>query len=221
MILFKLFFSIFNFFNLSHFILAKISIEFILFWSKLKSSKLGNLAVDNGAILLIWFFDKSKSFNSGKFTCAKISIDEILFDDNEEINEVRVWTQKDRLIGFEITTNAGKTRKIGYGEFESTKIDEFRNQDKIIFGFGCQANKQNKERIRLMADIPFDHAGCNGWAIYESQYIDSDNAKNMHVVEGKITYHDGKERFTPNSALKTVCKKQKLKKDKRQYSFAY
>ena len=38
-----------------------------------------------------------------------------------------------------------------------------------------------------------EHEGCNGWAIYESQYIDSDNAKNMHVVEGKITYHDGKE----------------------------
>ena len=67
---------------------------------------------------------------------------EIVFDDNEEINEVRVWTQIDRLIGFEITTNANKTRKIGYGEFESTKIDEFRNKDKIIFGFGCQANKQ-------------------------------------------------------------------------------
>ena len=71
-----------------------------------------------------------------------------------------------------------------------------------------------------MADIPFDHAGCNGWAVYESQYIDSDNAKNMHVVEGKITYRDGKKFFTPNSALKTVCKKQNLKKDKRQYSFA-
>lgn len=42
----------------------------------------------------------------------------------------------------------------------------------------------------------------------------------MHVVEGKITYRDGKKFFTPNSALKTVCKKQNLKKDKRQYSFA-
>ena len=54
-----------------------------------------------------------------------------------------------------------------------------------------------KERIRLMADIPFEHAGCNGWAIYEPQYIDADNGKNMHVVAGKITYHDGKKLFAP------------------------
>ena len=42
-----------------------------------------------------------------------------------------------------------------------------------------------------MAGIPFGHEGCNGWAIYESQYIDADNGKNMHVVAGKITYDDG------------------------------
>ena len=62
--------------------------------------------------------------------------------ETEEINEVRVWLKNSRLIGFEITTNAGKSKKIGYGEFESTKIEEFANKDKIIFGFGCHANKQ-------------------------------------------------------------------------------
>ena len=71
-----------------------------------------------------------------------------------------------------------------------------------------------------MADIPFDHAGCNGWAIYEPQYIDADNGKNMHVVEGKITYRDGKKFFTPNSKLETACRKQNLKKGNRKYSFA-
>ena len=71
-----------------------------------------------------------------------------------------------------------------------------------------------------MADIPFEHAGCNGWAIYEPQYIDADNGKNMHVVEGKITYRDGKKFFTPNSKLETACRKQNLKKGNRQYSFA-
>ena len=55
-----------------------------------------------------------------------------------------------------------------------------------------------------MADIPFDYEGSNGWAIYESQYIDADDGKNMHVVEGKITYHDGKKLFAPNSELKTA-----------------
>ena len=71
-----------------------------------------------------------------------------------------------------------------------------------------------------MAGIPFGHEGCNGWAIYESQYIDADNGKNMHVVAGKITYDDGKKLFTPNSALKTACSKQNLKKGNRKYSFA-
>lgn len=71
-----------------------------------------------------------------------------------------------------------------------------------------------------MADIPFDYEGSNGWAVYESQYIDADNGKNMHVVEGKITYRDGKKFFTPNSELKTACSKQNLKKGNRKYSFA-
>ncbi len=70
-----------------------------------------------------------------------------------------------------------------------------------------------------MAGIPYGHEGHKGWAIYESQYIDADNAKNMHVAKGEITYHDGKEWFTPNSALKTVCEKQNLKKGKKQNSF--
>jgi len=70
-----------------------------------------------------------------------------------------------------------------------------------------------------MARITFDHSGCNGWAIYESQYIDSDNARNMHVVEGAITSEGGKVYFTPNTKLKTVCNRQELKKGTRKYSF--
>ena len=35
-----------------------------------------------------------------------------------------------------------KKKKIGYGEEESEKIKEFEQGDKIILGFGCQANKQ-------------------------------------------------------------------------------
>ena len=71
-----------------------------------------------------------------------------------------------------------------------------------------------------MAEIPFDYEGSNGWAIYESQYIDADDGKNMHVVEGKITYHDGKKLFAPNSELKTACGKQNLKNGNRKYFFA-
>ena len=53
-----------------------------------------------------------------------------------------------------------------------------------------QTNKQNKERIRLMADIPFDHAGCNGWAVYSSKNIAAGNSKNIHIAEVGIEEDD-------------------------------
>ncbi len=67
---------------------------------------------------------------------------EFELEDNEEIKEVRIWKKKDRLIGIDISTNKGKSKKIGYGDDESEKIKEFVPGDKIIFGFGCHANKQ-------------------------------------------------------------------------------
>ena len=67
---------------------------------------------------------------------------EFELEDNEEIKEVRIWKKNDRLIGIDISTNKGKSKKIGYGDDESEKIKEFVPGDKIIFGFGCHANKQ-------------------------------------------------------------------------------
>ncbi len=68
--------------------------------------------------------------------------DRFEFDDSEEIKEVRVWTKKESLIGFEVTTNRNRSKKIGFGDDESIKIKEFEHGDKIIFGFGCHANHQ-------------------------------------------------------------------------------
>ena len=57
-----------------------------------------------------------------------------------------------------------------------------------------------------MAQIPFKHAGCNGWAIYKSQYIDSDNAKNMHIAEVRIEKQDnGGEVVYLNKNKETIC----------------
>ena len=67
---------------------------------------------------------------------------EFEIDDNEEIKEVRIWKKNDSLIGFEISTNKGRSKTIGYGVDESEKIKEFVPGDKIIFGFGCHANQQ-------------------------------------------------------------------------------
>ncbi len=70
-----------------------------------------------------------------------------------------------------------------------------------------------------MTNIPFDHEGCNAWAIYESQYIDAENAHNMHIVEGTIDLDEaGKRQFRPNSGKDTICSL-KLKNGKRQYLF--
>ena len=68
--------------------------------------------------------------------------DEYQLDDNEEIREVRIWRKNESLIGFEITTSKDRHKKIGYGIDASEKIKEFEDGDKIIFGFGCHANKQ-------------------------------------------------------------------------------
>lgn len=57
-----------------------------------------------------------------------------------------------------------------------------------------------------MADIPFDHAGCNGWAIYDSTNIVAENSKNMHVAEVTIKRdNDGKVSAYLNDADETIC----------------
>lgn len=68
-----------------------------------------------------------------------------------------------------------------------------------------------------MGNIPFDHKGCNAWAIYKSQYVDAENAQNMHIVEGEIVVDEaGKRQFCPNFNKDTICGL-KLKNGKRQY----
>ena len=64
-----------------------------------------------------------------------------------------------------------------------------------------------------MGKTPFKHPGCNGWAIYDKQYIDAEDARNMHVVEGAI---DTNGNYRPNSRLDTVCGR-KLKKTFRRH----
>jgi len=65
---------------------------------------------------------------------------EFILEDDEEINEVRMWTKNDCLIGFEISTTKGRFKKIGYDSDQTIKIREFQDHDKIIYGFGFQAN---------------------------------------------------------------------------------
>ena len=57
---------------------------------------------------------------------------------------------------------------------------------------------------------------CNGWAIYDKQYIDSEQPQNIHVVEAYVVRQpDGTSSSRPNSGLKTQCGNRKLIKSKR------
>lgn len=46
---------------------------------------------------------------------------------------------------------------------------------------------------------------CNGWAIYEKEYIVGDQPRNIHVVEAQVTEEDGKSYSRPNAELRTQC----------------
>ena len=62
------------------------------------------------------------------------------------------------------------------------------------------------ERFILMADIPFEHAGCNGWAIYDSTNIDAEEPKNVHIAEVRIEKQDnGGEVVYLNKNKETIC----------------
>ena len=70
-----------------------------------------------------------------------------------------------------------------------------------------------------MKKIPFEHPGCNGWAIYEKKFIDAECPKNIHVAEGKVrTDENGNKTFTVNSQKRTVCKEKLIDKN-REYIF--
>ena len=59
------------------------------------------------------------------------------------------------------------------------------------------------------------HKDCDGWAIYEKEYIAGDQPRNIHVVEAKITEEKGMSYSTPNSDLITQCGNRTLVKSNR------
>jgi len=56
---------------------------------------------------------------------------------------------------------------------------------------------------------------CNGWAIYEKEYIVGDQPRNIHVVEAHVVEENGKFYSRPNSELRTQCGNQTLIKGSR------
>ena len=57
-----------------------------------------------------------------------------------------------------------------------------------------------------MAEIPIDHKGCNGWAIYDSSNIAAKNSNNMHIAEVRIEEKDnGRVSVCLNDDDETIC----------------
>ena len=60
----------------------------------------------------------------------------------EELVDLRTWLSDEIvLIGFEVTTKKGRTKKFGYGNNEQLRrCPDFENKDKVIVGFGVVAD---------------------------------------------------------------------------------
>lgn len=69
---------------------------------------------------------------------------EFTLEDNVEIKLVRYWLSKERLTGLEITTTKKKDniKMIGYAKNNVGKLTELEDGNKIVFGFGFNANDQ-------------------------------------------------------------------------------
>ena len=63
-------------------------------------------------------------------------------EDDEEIKNIKIYLKEIKLLGFEIFTNKGKNKKIGFGEESEVNIQkELENGKKLIIGFGFNSSK--------------------------------------------------------------------------------
>ena len=111
---------------------------------------------------------------------------EYTFDPSENILEIRLWL-KDKLIGFEITTDKGEIKKFGYGENEQlVNIPDLQQRDKVVVGFEIGAD--DKDGITSMCSYYIDRnkytALLNIGAIYLKIKLRSDEYKNK--IEKKL-----------------------------------
>ena len=69
-------------------------------------------------------------------------MEEIDLEDDEEITNVKVYLKDIQLKGFEIITNKGKNKKIGFGnENQSLMEKNWEKGKKIVVGFGFNASR--------------------------------------------------------------------------------
>ena len=85
----------------------------------------------------------SKIFETPTFEGFDSKFEEYDLEDDEEITNVKVYLKDIKLVGFEIFTNKGKNKKIGYGEEnEGNTEKELEKGEKIIIGFGFNSSEK-------------------------------------------------------------------------------
>ena len=69
--------------------------------------------------------------------------EEYELEDDEEIINVKVYVNNIILLGFEIISNKGKNKKIGFGEeFDVITEKDLEKGEKVVVGFGFNSSKK-------------------------------------------------------------------------------
>ena len=85
----------------------------------------------------------SKFMETPSWDESNDKMEEVDFEDDEEITNLKAYLREMKLVGFEITTNKGKNKKIGFGEEnEVYKENLFESGKKTIIGFGFNSSKK-------------------------------------------------------------------------------
>ena len=70
-------------------------------------------------------------------------MEEYDLEDDEEIVKIKVYLKDIKLLGFEIFTNKGKNKKIGFGEENEANVEkDMEKGDKVIVGFGFNSSNR-------------------------------------------------------------------------------
>ena len=85
----------------------------------------------------------SKICETPTFEGLDSKMEECELEDDEEITNVKFYLKDIKFVGFEIFTNKGKNKKIGYGEEnEGCTEKDLEKGGKIVVGFGFNASEK-------------------------------------------------------------------------------
>ena len=85
----------------------------------------------------------SKILETPTWENSPTQIEEFELEDDEEITKIKVYLKDIKLLGFEIFTNKGKNKKIGFGEESEANVENaLEKGDKLIVGFGFNSSSK-------------------------------------------------------------------------------